>query len=135
MGALAGLVASLGGKLLGGIFGGIKSLFNFKEKKLDLSIFKETTNAKLQIAWWDYLKSAQSSVVNQVIRPATMALVLGDLFYQLWFTGGYKIIVIVPAMTLGGYTFGPITNGVMVCFVLFFLFPLRSIEKILMRKD
>jgi hypothetical protein len=115
------------------IGGAIKGIFGYKEKKVDLEIHKETKDAKLQMAWWEFLKS-QDSPLNKIIRPLTASFFIGDFIYQQVFKGGYKIITIVPQIDIGGWNIGPITNGVILTFILLVMFPLRGVEKILLRK-
>lgn len=115
------------------IGGGIKAIFGYKEKKVDLSIIKETQDADLQKAWWSFL-IAQDSPLNKIIRPLTASYFIGDFVYQQIFKGTYKIITIVPQIDIGGWNIGPITNGVILTFILLVMFPLRGVEKILLRK-
>lgn len=119
-------------KLIGG---GIKTIFGYKEKKLDLAVLKETNDANLQIEWWNYLKSQSSMLINQVIRPITMAYFIGDAIYQRIVYDTYNLIVVIPKMNFGGMSVGPIYNGHILVFIVFFMFPLRFLEKILMRKE
>ena len=128
---LLGLIPSVV-KLIGG---GIKGLFGYKEKKLDLAVLKETNDASLQLAWWDYLKSQKSTLVNQVIRPLTMLYFIGDYAYQRIAHNAYEMIIIIPQMNVGDLVIGPIYNGHILLFVIFFMFPLRFLEKVLMKKD
>lgn len=117
------------------IGGGVKALFGYKEKKVDLQVLKETNDASLQIAWWNYLKTQTSMMINQVIRPLTMLYFIGDYAYQRIWYGAYDLIVIIPQMNIGDMIIGPIYNGHILFFVVCFMFPLRFLEKILMKKD
>ena len=128
---LLGLIPSVV-KLIGG---GIKGLFGYKEKKIDLAVLKETNDASLQLAWWDYLKSQKSTLINQVIRPLTMLYFIGDYAYQQIAHNTYEMIIIIPQMNVGDLVMGPIYNGHILLFVVFFMFPLRFLEKVLMKKD
>lgn len=119
--------------IAGALGSGVKAIFGYKEKKVDLSIIKETKDANLQMAWWQFL-IAQDSPLNKILRPLTASYFIGDFIYQKIFHGTYHIVTIVPQIDIGGWIIGPITNGVILTFILLVMFPLRGIEKILLRK-
>lgn len=133
--AFPALLAGLIPTAIKGVVGIVKGFFGVKEKKLDLEVMKETNDRDLQIAWWEYLKNSSSTVVNQVIRPLTMLYFIGDFAYQRYITGTYKIVQIVPQFEIGDVNIGPITNGLILAFIILFLFPLRGIEKMILRKN
>jgi len=128
------MIASLIGMGVKALGGAVMSFFGYKSKKVDLSIVKETNDKDLQIAWWDYLKSQSDVVINRVIRPITMVYFIGDFIWQRLIHGTYKLVVIVPQVSIGDFVIGPITNGTILVFIIFFMFPLRSAEHFFSRK-
>jgi len=121
---------------LGNMIGGsVKAIFGYKERKVDLSVVKETNDKDLQIAWWNYLQSQSDIIINRIIRPLTMCYFIGDFVWQRVMTGTYTLTTIIPYLKLGHWEIGPITNGAILAFIIVFLFPMRSIEKMFMRSS
>lgn len=113
---------------------GIQAFFGYKDRKEARKAIESTDNKEIQLGWWKFLIS-QDSPLNKILRPLTAAYFLGDCIYQLLFTGTYKIVTIVPQFTMGDYTIGPITNGLIVAFIIIVMFPWRGVEKMILRKS
>jgi hypothetical protein len=127
--------------ILGGITGivkvlgeGVKAFFGYKQQKAINETIEQSNDKEMQLAWWQFLVS-QDSPLNKILRPLTAAYFIGDFIYQRAFTGTYEIITIVPHFKLAGWEIGPISNGLVLTFVILVMFPLRGIEKMVLRKS
>lgn len=117
------------------LFGeGVKAFFGYKQQKAINETIEQSNDKDMQLAWWQFLV-AQDSPLNKILRPLTATYFIGDFIYQRAFTGTYEVITIVPHFTLGGWDVGPITNGLILTFVILVMFPLRGIEKMVLRKN
>jgi len=126
--------ASILGLGISAIGKGIQAFFGYKDRKEATKAVESTNDKQVQLAWWQFLIS-QDSPANKIIRPITAAYFLGDCMYQLLFTGTYKIVTIVPQFKMGDYVVGPISNGLIVAFIIIVMFPWRGVEKMILRKN